>query len=269
MILLDFFSGSHGHFLEYVINTYIYRGPKVEKIFTELGASHGIKADNNYQQSRVVRAEHYSEFNKLIDGIPDQVIRITCDTDMENICYQLNVLCRAGDIPADKKAQYLGLDVLSSQAKFRMNHYSKFSFNTNGYQLPTCWRWEDVDHYKFPMRSLYNVLDFYNELNQLSKFLNYSFEPGPDLMKIWKEFYNKNQGVQAWNKCSQILQQVLSNDSAEIEITVAEQAILNWMLTKSANIHDGQLFDNDDYPTNTSDIWQRIDYHLKTFDNRF
>jgi hypothetical protein len=62
---------------------------------------------------------------------------------------------------------------------------------------------------------------------------------------------------------------VLSNDSAEIEITVAEQAILNWMLTKSTNIHDGQLFDNDDYPTNTSDIWQRIDYHLKTFDDRF
>jgi hypothetical protein len=32
-IYLDFFSGSHGHFLEYVINTWLFKGPCVDNIF--------------------------------------------------------------------------------------------------------------------------------------------------------------------------------------------------------------------------------------------
>jgi hypothetical protein len=268
MILLDFYSGSHGHFLEYVINTYIYRGPKVDQIFTELGTCHGIREDSAYQQNRVVVAAHYSEFQRPVASTPGRVIRITSNSEMENICYQLNVLCRAGDIPEDKKSQEISNDVRNSPAQFRMDYYSKFSFNECGYPRPGQWRWDHVDHYEFPLSSLYNLLDFYNELQNLSKFLNYSFTPDPSLMHLWKTFCDKNHGLQAWKKCNQILQQVLANETVDIDITPAEQAILNWMLTRVVNIRDGALFDSI-YPTNTADIWKCVEQHLSTFDKRF
>jgi hypothetical protein len=268
MVVLDFFSGSHGHFLEYVINTYIYRGPRVKNIFTELGTCHGIRQDTAYQQHQVVTAGHYSEFNRDPVRPPQQVIRITIDSDMENICYQLNVLCRAGDIPEDKKAQEINSDVRNSPAQFRMDYYFKFLSDRHGYKRPNHWRWNDIDHYEFPMRSLYNALDFYSELQKLSQFLNYSFEPDPSLLQLWQDFCDKNHGLCAWTRCNEIYQQVMANKNIHIKTTVAEQAILNWMLTRAVNIHDGALFDSD-YPSNTADIWKCVEQHLKTFDGRF
>jgi len=89
------------------------------------------------------------------------------------------------------------------------------------------------------------------------------------LMNIWQTFCDKNHGLQAWKKCNQIYQQIFSNEAVDIETTTAEQAILNWMLTKSVNMHDGILFDNI-YPGNTADIWKCVEQHLKkTVDSRF
>lgn len=268
MILLDFFSGSHGHFLEYVINTYIYRGPRVKNIFTDLGTCHGIRQDLAYRQHQVIRAQHYSEFNLETVTTPTQVVRITVDSDMENICYQLNVLARAGDIPADKKAQQLSDTVRNSPGELRMDYYSKIAFDDHGYKKPGNWRWGEIDHYEFPMSSLYNALDFYNELNALSKFLNYSFEPDSSLMQLWQEFADKNHGLQSWIKCNQVYQWVMSNQCQDIALTPAEQAVLNWMLCRSVNLHDGVLFEQE-YPSNTQQIWQCVQHHLKTFDSRF
>jgi hypothetical protein len=66
MIAIDFYSGSHGHFLEYVINTYIFKGSKIKNIFTDLGTSHLIRDDISYMDQRMVEARHYSEFNLIL-----------------------------------------------------------------------------------------------------------------------------------------------------------------------------------------------------------
>jgi hypothetical protein len=198
MILLDFYSGSHGHFLEYVINTYIYGGPRVTQVFTELGTCHGIRADSEYCRRRVVTAAHYSEFKIPVVDNPHKVIRITANSDMENICYQINVQCRAGDMFEKKKSQEINDNIKDSPVELRMDYYSKFSLAECGYQKPSQWRWDSVDHYEFPMRNLYDALNFYSELQQLSKFLNHSFKPDPSLMQLWQTFCDKNHGLQAW-----------------------------------------------------------------------
>jgi hypothetical protein len=41
------------------------------------------------------------------------------------------------------------------------------------------------------------------------------------------------------------------------------------MLTQTIGVFDGELFDSDSYPSNTSQLWNLIDQHLKTFDQRF
>ena len=90
-IYLDFFSGSHGHFLEYVINTWLFKGPRVNNIFNALGASHRIRSNSKYMVDRVVTAKHYSEFN-INNDIPDQVIRISISHDYAKWIYQINII---------------------------------------------------------------------------------------------------------------------------------------------------------------------------------
>ena len=102
MILLDFYSGSHGHFLEYLINVYIFQCPLVDKFFTNLGTSHGIRNSSNYMNSRLIVAGHYSEFNIPIAD-PTSVVRIQLNSDYGKAIYQINVDCRTGDIPTEKK----------------------------------------------------------------------------------------------------------------------------------------------------------------------
>ena len=52
--------------------------------------------------NRVVTAKHYSEFN-IDSDTPDQVIRISILDDYAKWIYQINIIERAGDIPAEKK----------------------------------------------------------------------------------------------------------------------------------------------------------------------
>ena len=113
MIALDFFSGSHGHFLEYLINTYIFKGPRVPDVLTKLGTSHNIRNNADYMNCRIVEARHYSEFS-LTSDIPEKLIRISVNTELESACYQINVFCRAGDIPTENKLLQIPAEILAS-----------------------------------------------------------------------------------------------------------------------------------------------------------
>ena len=134
-MLLDFYAGSHGHFLEYLINVYIFRCPGVDKIFTSLGTSHGILADTNYMDRRLIVAGHYSELNVPTTD-PVSVVRIQINTNYGKIIYQINVDCRAGDIPVEKKRQNIPVEIRSMSDLLRNNYFSKLKFPEYGYKIP-------------------------------------------------------------------------------------------------------------------------------------
>ena len=267
MIYLDFFSGSHGHFLEYLINTYIFKGPKVDSIFTESGASHGIRQDLTYMSQRVVHAGHYTEFNIPDMPTPEKIIRIFVSSQIEKSIYQINIMHRAGDIPIEKKMQSIPESIRNNPNQLRQNYFSKL--NDNGYPLPNNWRWNDLPSYEFPMCSLFNLCDFYIELKKLAQFLEYSFNPDDSLTKIWQEFMLKNQGWQCWHTSQQLLIKILNNKNFEFEADLWTQSLLNYLLAQSIGICDGALFDSDNYPTNTNQIYQIIQQYICDFDNRF
>ena len=52
--LLDFWDGPHGHFLEYVINCWIFDCPRVPNLFTHTRACHGAKNKNLTKNHTVV-----------------------------------------------------------------------------------------------------------------------------------------------------------------------------------------------------------------------
>jgi hypothetical protein len=267
MILLDFFSGSHGHFLEYVINTYIFKGARVADIFTESGASHGIRQDLSYMSNRMVHAAHYSEFNIPQPVPPEKVVRISVASQMEKAIYQINVMHRAGDIPIEKQIKSIPESIRNSSSQLRLDYFSKL--NDRGYALPNNWRWNDVPVYEFPMCSLFDLADFYIELKKLAQFLEHSFNPDSSLTQIWNEFMQKNQGWQCWNNSQELLTKSFANENFDFTTDTWTQALLNYLLSQSIGICDGVLFDEDNYPSNTSQIYQIAQQYIREFDSRF
>lgn len=267
MIFLDFFSGSHGHFLEYVINTYIFKGPRVSNFFTELGASHGIRHDADYMSNRIVYAGHYTEFDIIIPEKPTQVVRISTTSQMEQSIYQINIMHRAGDIPVEKKMMLIPESVRNNKSQLRLDYFSKLS--DTGYSLPGNWRWNDVPNYEFAMGSLFDLCDFYIELKKLAHFLNHSFSPDESLAKLWQEFMQRNQGWNYWKTSQDLITKALANENFEFNADLWTQALLNYLLEQSIGICDGVLFDNNTYPSNTNQLYQIVQQYIQDFDNRF
>jgi hypothetical protein len=268
MIYLDFFSGSHGHFLEYVINTWIFKGPRVPDIFTEHGACHQIRKDTAYMAHRIVEAAHYTEFN-ISQNTPTKVIRINISQDWANWIYQINVMSRAGDIPLEKKIKLISESVRRSPAKLRNEWYAKFNSTVDGYPLPDNWSWIDLPAFEFCMESLFDLVEFYNELYRLAEFLEITFVPDQELSDLSEEFLTRNQGWQHYKECKHLVHAAIVGNNIEFFSTEMSQALINSLLSKSVGIFDGELFDNDSYPSNTCQLWNMVDQHLKTFDQKF
>lgn len=267
-IYLDFFSGSHGHFLEYVINTWLFKGPRVKNIFNNLGASHCIRSNAKYMSNRRVIAKHFSEFN-IDSDTPDQVVRVCIWDYYTKWIYQINVIERAGDIPAEKKIEEIPDTIKNTPHALRNNWYSKFNFEENGYAYPDNWRWRDTPAFDFPMESLFDITEFYSALHKLSNFLNTTFVPDLELAQLFHSFLSKNQGWQSYAKCKTLVNESLTGNDIEFDSNICEQALINSMLTQMIGLFDGELFDSDSYPRNTIQLWNQIDLHLKTFDQRF
>lgn len=273
MIILDFYSGSHGHFLEYVINTFVFNGPKVNNIFTNLGASHLIRNDDQYMRFRIIEANHYSEFDIVPNGKVEKVVNIVIDDDLGKSCYQINVVERVGDIPREKKEFELINTVKQFPKNLRNDYYSKLMFAECGYKVPGAedckFKQQNIECYDFQMSDLYNVQTFYKSLADLAKFLDQKFCPDRDLYTTWEKFIEYNQGLKIHQKCQQVLQAVLSDRDVAIKLSVIEQALLNKMLSEIFNVFDGVLFDSNEYPDNTKLIYKIIQEHLNNFDSRF
>jgi hypothetical protein len=195
------------------------------------------------------------------------VVRIQVNNDYGNIIYQINVDCRAGDIPVEKKKQNIPVDIQSSPHLLQNDYFSKLKFPEYGYKMPGNWRWSDTACvYDFPMESLFDLTTLYAEMHKLSNFLNHSWNPDASLTKVWNEFIETNHGVQAWKKCKNILEMGLANKPMEFDCTPWERALLNLMVQQSV----GCLLDETNgFPKNAQEIYQTIQHYIETFDNQF
>lgn len=270
MIALDFYSGSHGHFLEYIVNTYIFKGPAIEDIFTPLGTSHLIRKDTAYMDNRIVEARHYSEFNIPVDNYNiDKIIRISVDDAIGKVCYEINVNCRAGDIPAEKKNSSISNLNSMSKSEIRNIFYAKYVDSSLGYQTPTSDNWTlntDKKAFEFPMSSMYNLFEFCKTLNQLSVYLEQTFTPDYDFYNVWQKFINFNHGFQSWTKCQTVFNDILLGRDIGFALEPTEEALLNVLFSEAFNIYSGPLYEQDQWPTNTRDVYKIIQAQLLAID---
>jgi hypothetical protein len=263
MIKIDFHGSTHGHFLEYVSNVYIMQTePGSGKLFNSTGASHDV--DVAYLKNRMIRCGHFSS-NSLNFENTDQVIRITIDSgnDRQFFIAFTNAIYRAGDVGFEQQLLRTPQDIRSTPVIHRnawyskineRNLYSNFYKNFTEIQTPV---------FEFPFESFYIFSEFCKSLNQLATFLNQRFFPDQSLFEIWKKFIELNQGINSYNKCNIILENIFAGNDAVIDCTVIEQAWINYNLSKMCRIYNGSMFEQEQYPTNTKDIYKEIKQHIE------
>jgi hypothetical protein len=268
--LIDFWGGSHGHFLEYVINCWIFDAPRVKNLFTHTGACHGAKAQKLYRDKAIVDCGHFSQHDIKVQHAPDKIVKIVIDDFVGSCCYQINIVCRAGDIPKkNKEAHSLPADVVSDPVLLRMDYYSKFTDSECGYKLPGQWKFKNILALEINMSLLYDFVSFLSTLKHIAEFLDHTFRPDQELFTVWEKFIELNQGWQSWVKCNSLVKAILANQDCEVDLTFEQQALLNVLLSRTIGIFDGELFSAVHYPNNTKIIHSLIKQHLDSFDSKF
>ena len=264
MILLDYVSGSHGHFLEYVINTWVYKGPRVVDPFTISGTAHQIDQNMSYMESRMVRAGHYTEFNYVPDSIlPTKVIKISINQYWGNWIYQINKQRRLGD-------SFLKQTLPIGQYRALRNEwFARLNQIEYGFDVIREWRWSNIDTYDFPIESLFDIVHFYQELYRVAHFLNITFVPDADLANLHRNFLALNQGWQCFSSASSIVKHCLTGECYDFDSDEMSQAMINSLLNKCVGICDGPLFDQNTYPDNSLELKMCIEKHLVEFDQKF
>jgi hypothetical protein len=185
-------------------------------------------------------------------------------------CYQINVICRAGDIPKkDKERQSLSSDVLKDSVRLRNDYFAKLSDEQHAWSLPSQWKSQQVQNLEISMSSLYNFFTFLETMKKISVFLEHKFSPDQELFYLWQEFMARNQGWQAWTLCNEVLKDTMANRDRNVVLEVEQQALLNLLLSKAVGMCDGDLFDKSDYPSRTDQIYRSVKLYLDTFDSRF
>jgi hypothetical protein len=263
MIKIDFHGSTHGNFLEYTSNVYIMQtDPGQSVLFNSVGASHAV--DNTYLKNRQIKCGHYSSSNIKFNNT-DQVIRITIDPldDQQFFIALTNLMYRAGDVGIEKQMLHIPDSVRKDPVAIRNNWYSKFSERNNYGDIYKKFTKIDQSIFEFPFSAFYSFPKFCKSLNEMAAFLNQTFFPDQSLFVLWKKFIEMNQGVQSYNKCNTILENIFANCDTTIDCTVIEQGWINYNLSKICRMYNGSMFEQEQFPTNPQSIYQEIKQHLE------
>ena len=278
MIAIDFAPGLHGHFLEYVINRFIFDVPcQHGNIFQITGAAHNINFDPIYQKNKIAVMSHYSSFNHPYPKDTEKIIWIRHDRELDFILL-VNVFERCSTVAMksndfnaeDIKKLHLDsmFDVNASEKDLRNNWFNKLEEFHN--QQWTSLRYSTLlPTFDFDYRSFFNLSDFISELDKVAEFVSVKLNFNDSLVDLWKEFISRNRGFYLYQTANKILDKIIENSHETIEEDWRLHAYLNYRLSKIFRIYDGLLFEDDQYPKDTTSIHKLIIEHIESFDSRF
>jgi hypothetical protein len=301
MIKIDYYGGSHGNFLAYILNRYIFKIPSTNfNPINAIGASHYKPSE--YQAERIVFAEHYSfppeNVNFATPGKDDTVIQIQIDSDNLYSVYY-NAIVRGGnfglDIETPEKDTLEKLDELIEKSNlYKANHHKYSAFknqiikdhgvqinyprsiirnyyyaNLHEYDLflipaTNFLNYDVKEKLIFPVNSFMSFVSFVRELEKISiKLINQPFHLESSLNELYNEFCEKNLGLISSNKCNIILEHILAGHDFEFNANILEEACINCNITQIFDIHSGIDCFSNSYPTNTKIIYDQIMEKIK------
>lgn len=262
-VFLDFAPGLHGHFVEFIINKYIYNVPTSQnQLFHRTGAMHFIHTDKIYQQNKVVQLDHFSALKRSYPSTAEKIIFINHSPNLEfvlltNVYYRCSGNADIDLDPAKIQKYHENLMGNGTLLDFRNYWYSRlieFPYEP-ALMIPST----HLPIFNFNYSSLFNLADFLIELNNLAKFLEMKFNYDSSLVKLWDEFIEKNQGWQLYLIGNSIIDSAIRKENKEIINDWKLHAYLNFKITKIFNIFDGPLFTNEKYPSTSIEFMKLIE----------
>jgi len=275
-IALDFAPGSHGHFLELVLNKYVYGVPfESDKIFQSSGAVHAININQDYQSQKIVHRGHFSSFKYSYPAGTQKVVFIDHDPELDFVlltnifyrCHRDSINVDDFDVDAITATHKRFLITGNTDLDFRNNWFAKL--NERHFDHASMRPDTQLPVYNFDYKSFFDLNNFCMEIQKTAHFLQETFKFDYTLAELWQEFINLNQGWVLREQAHSILQSTLSKHEVSIPNDWKLHAYLNFRLSQMFDLHDGTLYNTHLYPTTTGELLAVVQDHLATFDSRW
>lgn len=274
--LLDFAPGLHGHFLEYVINKYIFLvEPQVDSIFQSSGACHPINTDQAYQEDKLITQGHFSSFGLLYPSTVQKIVFVEHDADLDFILL-VNMYYRCH--PDSINTQDFNIKEITQLQESFMFAGSDHDLKNNWYSKLIEHRFEHAHAqpsgvlpvYRFKYKSFFDLYEFLLELSTTADFLEHTFNFDTSLVELWKEFIDRNQGHALWTQGNTLFENIVSGADTKIENDWKLHAYLNYKISQVFKLYDHpRLFGAEKYPATTREIFDIVVDHLQDRDQRW
>jgi len=284
MIPLDFVAGTHGHFIEYVLNRSIGFTNVSFDPFTSLGTSH--QKPKEYLNNRTIICNHWFENDPSAITKSSKIIRIVFDQDDILLVSSVSLL-RAADLSIDnnflhidtaKKLNnryyadtlekiYQSYDFLNrTQDHIPRNvlrEYFKFGFadpTVNGYwkKLQQMCNLPANDVFEITLKQIYDIDCLQDVLQKISAWLDQPMDTGQWLSELHQKFLDMLPFRNHQNQCDTIIQAVINRlDLAIPALSLLQESYINGKLERHFNKE--MPFHQIDYFPNTKDVLQYIE----------
>jgi hypothetical protein len=273
---VDFAPGLHGHFLELIINKYIFGIPFNGEVFQSSGAVHAINTDDKYQATKLAQRGHYSAFGY---GYPPDIQKIVFIkhvpafdivllTNIHHRCHPNSMNVSDFNV---KEILSVHESILSQDGStdvdFRRNWCTKLAdrhFAITEHRPVT-----DLPVLDFDFAAFFDLPSFCIELKRTAKFLNTTFLFDESLTHLWQDFMQRNQGWQLYLQGQELLTKTLNGEHTLIPNDWKLHAYINHCVGKIFELYDGELHTSASYPDTTSQLLRIITQHIRDFDSRF
>ena len=283
-IPIDFVAGSHGHFLEVILNTFFGITKKFNP-FTSTGTSH--VANDNYLKNRLFQAKHWTElYPAQIQNIP--ILISICFAQDDLLLFLSASLLRSGDFNLDNNKleddtynklntkfykntldlilkSYPFLDINKKNSSIPRNvlrEFFKFGFSNpsiNGYWL----KQQEMQYshntkvFYFEFSNFYNIDKFVAAIKELELFIGMKFDFCNDFFNLHSQFLSNIAYTMHKEQCDQIVQAVINHeDLVFTNLTLLQESYINGQLE---NHYKKEMpFHNLNYFTSTKDVLQYI-----------
>lgn len=282
-IPIDFVAGTHGHFLEITLNKYFDIACVHGETFTSLGTSHVVS--NHYVNTRLFRAEHWSEkFKSQLTNV-SQLISIRFDQDDLLLLSSVSLL-RAGDFGIDNTSleintvqqfsnQYYQptLELMYESYPFLnrsdphiprhvLREFYKFGFKnpeSNGYwkKLQQLTYSDQCQVFYFDFKDFYDQDRLIDRIKQLEIFLDRKFTFSEDFYQHHEKFLSFVPYIEHKALCDNMVLHVQQEKNIPIpNLTLFQESYINAELE---NIFGKEMpFHQDKYFGSTKEITQYL-----------
>jgi hypothetical protein len=285
MIPLDFVPGTHGHFLEYVLNKAFGFSAADFDPFTNLGTSH--YRSREFSVNRQIVCNHWYEKDPGTLRSASKIIRIVFDLDDILLVHSISLL-RNNDLNIDSNQLHIDTvkklnnacyadtlqhiyqsypDVDPTQnfiPRHVLREFHKFGFRDleiNGYwqELEQMLSIEHANEFRFKLKNIYQLDSFIDTLRHLASWLQLTLDIDPWLAQLHSQFMAKIPFMDHRAVCDTIIQAIVDQKHVEIPaLSLLQESYINGRVE---NIFKKEMpFYQENYFTFTKDVL----YYLET-----